>query len=298
MVQPKTKYMDKRKIIPSQVQVETVAGYCNIKCIMCPIDKSIRKEIMSNDIFERIVISLLPIRNDIKIFTLLGLGETLLDKDVANKIKIAKRYQFKEVGLFTNGMLLNKTMTDNLLHAGLDVLICSIDGYTDKTQKTIRKESDLKKIIKNIDYFIKQRKETKIIIRFTRQELNKQEWPEFFDFWSKKLRKNDLVLCYDVHNAGRNIEIDQSKLKKKVKCSEVYKRLIIFSDGSIGLCCGDQFGYYDIGNILNNNPVELYNHHVFQHYREEMDKGNIAKLDLCRDCMVAYSINNSEQIKL
>jgi sulfatase maturation enzyme AslB (radical SAM superfamily) len=290
--------MGQNKIIPSQIQIETVAGYCNIQCIMCPIKQSIRKEIMSNDIFERIVINLLPIRDNIKIFTLLGLGETLLDRNVADKIEIAKKYQFKEVGLFTNAMLLTKVMTDNLLNSGIDVLICSIDGYTAKTQKKIRKNSDLKKIIKNIDYFIKRRDQSKIIIRFTRQDLNKQEWPDFFDFWSKKLKRNDLVLCYDVHNAGRNIEIDRNRLKKKIKCSEVYKRMIIFSDGSIGLCCGDQFGHYDIGNILNSDPVKLYNSSLFRHYRKEMDKGNILNLELCRDCMVAYSINNSEHIVL
>jgi sulfatase maturation enzyme AslB (radical SAM superfamily) len=285
------------KIIPYQIQIEIVAGRCNIRCVMCPLKKSIRKEIMSDDTFEKIVYQLLSIKDDIKIFTLLGLGETLLDKNVSNKVKIAKDYGYKEVGIFTNGMLLNKNTTDKLISSGLDVLICSIDGYSKEVQESIRNKSNLKKIIKNLDYFIKKRISTKIIIRFTRQEANKNEWKTFHKFWSRKLTKNDLILCYDVHNAGRNIKVDKVK-SENLKCTEVYKRMIIFSDGSVGLCCGDQFGHYDIGNILMDNPVKLYNHAIFKYYRKEMDKGNISKLDLCKDCTVAHSIKNSEQIKL
>lgn len=288
--------MDEDKIIPYQVQIETVAGNCNLKCNMCPIDKSIRHEIMSDDIFKQIVISLLPIKKYIKIFTLLGLGETLLDKNVVNKIRYAKNWRFKEVGLFTNGMLLTKVTADRLINAGLDVLICSIDGFHSSTHEEIRSNSNLNRIIRNIEYFIKERDHTKIIIRFTRQHLNYLEWSSFRNFWKSKLRKGDLVLKYDVHNAGRNIKV--SKQDFISKCSEVYKRLIIFSDGSVGLCCGDQFGHYEIGNILYSDPVELYNTPIFQHYRKEMNKGNISRLYLCKDCTVAQSIKNSEHVKL
>lgn len=292
------------QVIPTQIQIETVAGYCNVKCTMCPISKSIRKEIMSNEMFEKIVKRLVPIRDNINIFTLLGLGETLLDKHTPDKIRIAKDYGFnKDVGVFTNAMALTRDMTTDLLQSGLDVLICSIDGYTKETYESIRVGASLDKVISNIDYFIEQRetanRPVKIIIRFTKQKDNEHECDDFYKYWMGKLKEHDAVFFYDVHNAGDSVDNSAKSVNSDCSfetCSEVYKRMIIFSDGSMGLCCGDQFGHYNVGNILDEDPLVLYNGPVFTEYREEMKKGNISKLELCKNCTVARSIANKKNL--
>jgi hypothetical protein len=293
------------KIIPLQVQIETVAGLCNSKCTMCPIAGSRKKEIMTNDIFEKIVYKLLPIRNNLKIFSLLGLGETLIDPDTAKKIKIAKDYNFTEVGVFTNAMLLSEDMTMQLLQAGIDVFIFSIDGYSPAVYENIRIGLKLQTVINNIDFLLKERdkqkKNVKIIIRFTKQESNCQEWNDFLKFWLNKLDKKygDMISVYDVHNAGEDFQKvpEGMKILPKIHCPEIYK-LKIFSDGEMGFCCGDQFGDIHIGNILDENVIELYNHALFRHYRDEISKGNILDLELCRNCSVATSTQQSEHIFL
>jgi MoaA/NifB/PqqE/SkfB family radical SAM enzyme len=292
-------------IIPTQVQIETVAGYCNSKCIMCPIARSRKKEIMTNDIFEKIVYKLLPIKNNIKIFTLLGLGETLLDPHTSEKIKIAKDHNFTEVGIFTNGMNLTEDQTIQLLSAGIDVFIFSIDGFSSAVYEKIRMGLKLERIINNIDFLLKERekqdKNVKIIIRFTRQEINYYEWDDFLKFWSKKLNKKygDMILAYDVNNAGDDLQKKpkDAKILPNIYCGEIYK-FKIFSDGEIGFCCGDQFGEIHIGNILYEDPIELYNHALFKHYREEIKKGNISNLKLCENCTVATSVRESKHIFL
>lgn len=295
---------NEKKIIPSHIQIETVAGYCTVRCVMCPIEKSLRKEIMSEDLFKKIIKKLLPIKNNIKFFSILGLGEPLIDKDVAVKVKLAKEYGFLSVGIYSNGTNLSKEMSIKLINAELDTFIFSIDGFLNETQSAIRLGSNLEKIIENIDYFIDRREylggNTKIIIRFTKQAKNQGEWGKFFIFWSQKLSEKygDAIFCYDVHNAGNSVENGGLRWGKQIKpveivrCNEVYDRMIIFSDGTIGLCCGDQFGHYQIGSILNNDPVELYNHSIFKHYREEINSGNIFELKLCKSCTVMYSIMN------
>jgi hypothetical protein len=30
--------------VPSHIQIETVAGYCNVRCVMCPIEKVLEKK--------------------------------------------------------------------------------------------------------------------------------------------------------------------------------------------------------------------------------------------------------------
>lgn len=295
-------------IIPKQIQIETVAGLCNVRCIMCPVDQSIRKEIMSNEVFISILEKFLPYQNHIENLSLLGLGETLIDRDIAKKISISKTIGngYKGVGVYTNGMLLTKELTKELLEAKLDSLIVSIDGISKETENVIRVGANVEKIIENIENFIYLRNsndiyKTRIIIRFTEQDINKFEWYSFYQFWKKKLNfeKNDLILNYPVHNFGNLKEkINPEKFNlQNIKCKEVYERIIVFSDGEIGLCCGDQFGYYKNENIFEHDPIEIYNRGMFSKYRAEMNKGNILELDLCKNCSVAYSIISKKEFK-
>ena len=88
---------------------------------------------------------------------------------------------------------MTERISECLLIAGLDSLIVSIDGYKYETEASIRKGSNLYRIIKNIDNFIDIRErvniKTKIIIRFTRQSANKYEWLDFYNFWKIRLNK-------------------------------------------------------------------------------------------------------------
>ena len=69
---------------------------------------------------------------------------------------------------------------------------------------------------------------------------------------------------------------------------------MIGSDGSICFCCGDQFEHYNIGNVLDDDPIKLYNSKYYIHYRESMRKGEILNLELCKNCSVPYSIATRE----
>ena len=126
------------KVIPSDIQIETVCGICNLRCIMCPIEQSKRKKIMNNEKLTKILKKLQPYLYNQKFLSLCGLGEPLIDKNVHEKIKIAKEMGFLGTGIYTNGTLLNEKKSENLLDAKLDSLIISIDGFTSKTQEAIR----------------------------------------------------------------------------------------------------------------------------------------------------------------
>jgi len=268
---------------------------------MCPVEQSLRKGIMDNGTFQNILEKFLPYKKHIKYLSLLGLGETLIDTNIVQKIQLAKTMDggYQGVGIYTNGMLLTSKLSLELLETKLDSLIVSIDGITKDTEEKIRIGSNVTKIIDNVTQFIQLRNSskeyaTKIIIRFTEQDINKYQWKDFYIFWEKSIdfNKGDLILNYPVHNVG-NIKklFTPSKYNiTGIRCKEVYDRIIVFLDGKIGLCCGDQFDRYENGNIFENDPIELYNKGNFTHYRNKMDKGNILELELCSKCSVAYSL--------
>jgi sulfatase maturation enzyme AslB (radical SAM superfamily) len=290
------------KLIPSRIQIETVAGLCNYRCIMCPVEQSRRKEIMSNEIFSKVLQRLELYQANQEFLALVGMGETLIDKQTHEKIALAAAMGFRGKSIYTNGELLTEDVAEKLLASGLDSLIVSIDGFTAKIQATIRRYSNLEKVVRNVEYFLKIRNgrqaKTRIVIRFNRQKINRHEELKFLDFWKKKLNSvlNDYVSVHDVHNVGATVpQMGKSKpgtvSKKVLKCIEIYDRMMIGSDGCMSLCCGDQFRVrHDIGSVLDTDPIALYNAEPFLHYRKLMDEGKLIDSDLCKNCSVAYSI--------
>ena len=295
--------MDNKIIIPSHILIETIEGICNNRCIMCPIEASIRKGIMDNATFAKIIGKLQPYLYQQQFLSFCGLGETLIDRNTPDKIAMAKQLGFRGIGIYTNGLILNAKMSERLLSAGLDTLIISIDGFTSETHEAIRIGSNLNRVVSNLERFLTIRESrnatTKVIVRFNRQELNKHEEKDFYDFWKSRIKsnRNDAIAIYDVHNIGGHVLNFKDKLSddilskmKGLKCPEIYERFMIGSDGSISFCCGDQFGYYHIGNILNDDLAKLYNSPRYVEYREAMNQGRILNLELCKNCSVAYSI--------
>ena len=94
-------------------------------------------------------------------------------------------------------------------------------------------------------------------------------------------------------NFNEKLDNEMLEFIRKLECPEIFERLMIFSDGSLGLCCGDQFGLSNLGNVLDDDPIELYNSKFFNHYREIMRKGEILNLEFCKNCSIPYSIATS-----
>lgn len=280
-------------IIPEHIQIEIVNGMCTSRCIMCNFRQWERDpHIMKNDTFEKILTKFIPYIKDIKFLTLHGFGEPLLDKDLYKKIIIAKKLEFKNIGLATNCTELDNSTSLKLIKYGLDTIICSIDGINKKTHESIRLGTNFDEIVENIENFIKIRNylstDTKIIIRFIKQESNKNEWDKFYYHWKDKLNEKDDVIKFDVHNWADNIDYDENYTENDI-CDDLYKRILIYSNGKVGFCCADYNGYFDLGSAIDKDPIEIYNNDTYNHYRKMMNKGKIMELEHCKKCTILRS---------
>lgn len=123
---------------------------CNLKCRFCARSQLTKSnKHMSFDLFQKIL-ALLP--NTYKI-VLVGLGEPLLHPQIIDFIKYAKTLK-KKVGLVTNAMLLNTSLSKQLLDAGLDSIAFSLDGSDTELSSLVRKGTNFNKVIKNIREFV------------------------------------------------------------------------------------------------------------------------------------------------
>ena len=152
---------------------------CNLKCVMCPWADArtnvTNKGHMSEEIWE----ALRPHLEDVQLIDFTGGGEPLLQKHLLSWITQAKRAGCN-VGFLSNGLLLNKAISKQIIDSGIDWIGFSIDGANRSTYDLIRKGSDFDKVCSNIRYFIDQRslKHPLVMINFVIMTLNDHQLEE------------------------------------------------------------------------------------------------------------------------
>lgn len=298
-------------LMPSHLQIEVVGGkgMCNAHCAMCTIDKWERPPtIMTNAVFQSIVDGVAPFNEHIEYVTLHGNGEPLLDKEMASKVKYAKQKGFRGVGFATNCSALTKKRADELLAAGLDTIICSIDGMKKETHEAIRPGTKYEAIVRNVKYLIQARNrsgKTKILVRFIRQELNQHEFPAYKAYWEQVLNPEfgDEVLVFNIHNWGSQLEVGNQinenfgHVHEEIPiCADLYHRLLVFPNGDLAFCDADYNGFYDLGNVQKEHFLKLYNGERLNFYRQKMESGKIRELPYCKSCTIPISRANKTEV--
>ena len=125
---------------------------CNLDCITC-IRNSWEEPLgeMSSTVFSRIVEGLKTLSAPPSVF-LGGLGEPLSHPRIASMVK-----ELKSVGSFveliTNGTLLSKDLSKQLIDAGLDMLWVSLDGSTPESYRDVRLGAALPDVLANLRDF-------------------------------------------------------------------------------------------------------------------------------------------------
>lgn len=264
---------------------------------------------MSESEFRVIIGKFSPHKESMDYLTLHGCGEPLLDPTLGKKVRLAKDLGFNGTGFATNCTELNETMARTLIEAGLDTIICSIDGVNAVTHESIRLGTKFSQVVSNVKRFIRIRNQvgkTRVMVRFIRQSLNFDEWPEFKKFWDDCLDNSmgDEVVKFDIHNWGGQLvdccnedhACGREISPESLVCQDVFERMLIYSDGRVGLCCADDNGFHEFGNVLDDDPLTIYNNPLFSHYRKLMVEGRILELDHCCDCTIPRSRYLKDQL--
>jgi MoaA/NifB/PqqE/SkfB family radical SAM enzyme len=131
-------------------------NHCNLDCVTCmrnSWDEPLG--VMTSDSFSRIISGLRSFSPPPAIF-FGGLGEPLSHPNIAEMVREAKALG-SSVELITNGTLLNKALSKQLMEAGLDVLWVSLDGAAPESYKDVRLGAALPQVLANLKEFRKVR---------------------------------------------------------------------------------------------------------------------------------------------
>lgn len=120
----------------SKVYIEPTNG-CNLNCSTCvrnSWDEPVG--IMKIETYRKLIDSLRKITSLQKI-SFWGVGEPLLHPEIVEIVSLAKQIGV-ETQIITNALLLDKKKSEELIAAGLDSIVISIDGTDDRTNADLR----------------------------------------------------------------------------------------------------------------------------------------------------------------
>ena len=290
-------------LFPKYFEIETVNA-CNARCIMCTINEWTGNEsqIMQQDLFDKFVREVSLYNHWIEIICLNRDGEPTLDKDIANKIKKLKDVGIKKVRFVTNGQNLTPKFAREILEAGIDEVMFSIDAINKKTYELIRLKLDFNKVMKNTLDYIQLRNEinplSQVTIRMVEMPQNIDEKDDWLKFWNNKISQSDKAYSMPMHNWGNQLGENQNKVDfyASKACISPFSSMAIHSDGKIGICAADYNTKNFMGDFSKNSIQEIWQNSKFQAVREAHLSKNRNEYDICRGCDIwdrSYTYNGN-----
>lgn len=285
---------------PRNISIEPINA-CNLHCDFCssPPDLIERpKCAMSLAEFEQAIDKIKNYTHHIWLFLA---GEPFLNPKFPEMVAYASKNNLHTT-TSSNANLINKDVARRIVVSGLDKLIISLDGTDNETYQKMRKGGDYRKVIDAVKYVNeekqKQGKLKPIIeLQFINAKFNQHQRDEFekisrelgVDYeikslgipsWILNKEQSDKIAQEYLPDSGKKRYDDQNNLKRDFACNNV-QRSFILADGTVCICCYDIKGKYKMGNIFEQDFLDIWKSKRYVSTRQLMKK---RKLPLCKVC--------------
>ncbi len=265
---------------PLHIDIETTNA-CNLKCIMC-IWREQEKKIgyMEWDLFTKIIDECAKYNLPSVKFNLRG--EPLLDKRIVEMVRYAKKRGIIEVQFNTNGLLLNERLGIQLINAGLDRIVFSVDGATKETYEKIRKGGNYEKLVKNINTFVRMRNDLGKKRPCTRVQMvvledTKSQIDQFIEQWKNIVNRIALIRKRSFESKGN---------PEGFPCPQLWQRLVVQWNGKVKMCCSDWTGESILGDVRRERLYDIWHSDKLKKIRQLHRKRQFGQLIACRKCEV------------
>ena len=269
---------DRSPILPEIVQIEST-NICNAKCVFCPRDEMHRKQgIMSFDLFKKVVDECAEL--GITHVRVHNYGEPFVDRKLVEKVRYAKQRGIAQVGMISNGSLINEEVARGMIEAGLDAINISVDASGKEVFESTRIGLKYDKVIANIERIVRIRaelgkKRPKLILSFVRQN-NSADEQAFIEHWRNIA---DKIHITDLHNWGGTLNHESDV---NYPCYRPWLTFTVLWDGRVSLCCADFDGHTILGDMSTSSIQDIWNAEPYRKARREhLESGGP---DVCRSC--------------
>lgn len=284
----------KEKIVsdfPLHLDIETT-DLCNLKCPMCSRtimdnnEKIKKNRFISKEEYMHIIDQ--ACEHGVKSIKLQYLGEPLLHKDIVFQVKYAKQRGVLDVMLNTNGVLLTKKMSTDLLEAGLDKIFISFDAVNPKLYEQQRVGTSMGLVIDNIYNLVKIRNKIspKTFIRLTMVLYPDPIWKKQFE--AMKIMWDGLIdaLGYGLYNERDKYKKVEFQKADGFVCQQIFQRMFLKCNGNVSICCTDEYDTFNIGNWRKDKLYDLWNSEKYKKIRENHINNKYDIYETCRKCFM------------
>ncbi len=283
---------------PLVVYIEP-SGYCNLRCAFCPHgtkDQFIKKDMMSLELFKKMINDLKKFPEKIKLLRFTGNGESLMNRNVISMLEYARKMKVAErIELISNGLLL-KSYVKNITR-NIDRIIISVQGLNGEDYRRICGTNiNFDNFLLQIKNLYKNRGKCKVHIKINSEAISDEEKKkEFFQIFSPvsdEIYVENLVPIWPQYE-GKFMKDEfrwGGKIVKRKVCVQMFKALQVYANGEIGPCCVDWQRIHLIGNIRKSSLLEIWNGKKLKNLQINHLLGKKEKIKPCNDCdMNEYS---------
>jgi radical SAM protein with 4Fe4S-binding SPASM domain len=224
-----------------------------------------------------------------------GLNEPLLEKSLPDLVRYAKTEGILDVFLTTNGMLLTKETSRDLIEAGVTHLMVSIDAATPETYSKIRVGGDYDKVVENILGFLEVRSRMGsrlplLRLSFTTMKPNIRELDKFVEMWTGKVDHIAIAgYLNNIHdeeiNQGLAIEKGTSRGMETFHCWQPWERSTIFANGDVFPCCMNYGREAPVGNIFIKSMKDIWQSEEVKFIQDINRAGEYYRHPICKVCI-------------
>jgi radical SAM protein with 4Fe4S-binding SPASM domain len=265
-------YPPQRKLLdfPLHLLIEPTS-ICNLRCVMCfQVDTTFTKReymgMMPWELFTSVVDQAREHRCNA--ITLASRGEPTLHRRFGEMLQYIADAGVMDIKINTNATKLTEKLTHEILAAGVNQVVFSVDAATKATYESIRVLGKFEQVVENIDRFNTIRAvhypQSPTVTRISGVLVrDDQDVEQMSEFWSSRVDQiviNRAIPRWDSYN---NPLVDSTDA-----CGLLWERMYVWYDGTVNPCDFDYKSCLAIGNASEAPLSQLWTSEPYRRLRE------------------------------
>ncbi len=282
--------------LPPDILIIENTNRCNARCTICAHPRMTRPQgVMDVGLFEQVISEAVSL--GIRRVQLNATGEPLLDPHVVTRIRYAKEKGVPSVHMFTNASLLQGSLAEEILESGLDLLIVSVDDFSEEGFEKLRPPLRFDTIKDNLTGFIALRRrrgldKPQVRINACYPEDNSRHFessPGCREF-RRLVDRFHINRPQFIHDwAGSQPEALKSYRRRgdavpRTPCRQLYGTMNVHWDGRVALCCLDYDGQVILGDLSEESLTAVWRGEAYGRLRAAHERLEFDALPLCGPC--------------
>lgn len=284
--------------------------YCNFHCVYCAHSMgaaAMREKYgleechMDMDTFGRVAEQLREFSNRLKLLSLTGQGEPMLNKNLPEMVRLAKEAGIADrIEIISNGSLLTPALSDALLDAGLDALRISLQGLNaEKYKEVCGVKLDFERFLDNLRYFYGRRGSCELLVKVMDVALADGEEERFYQLFDNLSDRMFVEHCRPVYDGVdfteslKNETADRygnAHAHRKV-CPLCFFQLAVFPNGDVAPCDAIYMPVR-LGNVHTETLREMFTGELLRSFQRRQLRGERERMDKCSVCCAPDDVAN------